>query len=150
MVNKEMMLPRVSRTFHGRDIFAPAAAHLANRIPPKEFGPEIATIVTPRFAETIEKKNEIVGEVLFIDDFGNIITNITEEELRAIKTKESVHIRINERELKLHLRRTYSKAKQNEPFAIIGSHNFIEISMNRGNAALELKTQDGDKLAVHT
>ncbi len=146
IINRKFMLPRISHTFHGRDIFAPAAAHLANGTPTTEFGPEIHKIITPEFTKVTHRKNMLIGEILHIDGFGNIITNLTRKELEQLNIKDVVHVALKNFELKLKLRKAYAEAKTREPLAIIGSHNFLEISINQGNAANKFKTKIGDKI----
>jgi S-adenosylmethionine hydrolase len=73
LTNPKFMLPQVSSTFHGRDIFAPAAAYLDQGVQAKEFGPEITDVVTPKFAAVEHRGDVLVGEVLDVDDFGNVI-----------------------------------------------------------------------------
>ncbi len=149
ILNRKLMLPKISATFHGRDIFAPAAAHLANGTPPSEFGPEIREIVTPEFAKTIRRKDMLVGKVIHIDNFGNIITNLGEKELELMDVKDVVNIQVKNVRLKLKLCKAYAEAKLQEPLAIIGSHNFLEISINQGNAAEKFKTKNGDKVTLY-
>ncbi len=146
--NPKFMLSRISSTFHGRDIFAPAAAHLANGIPAEEFGPETTEIVKPRFAEITKINGELIGEVIHIDDFGNIITNLGERELRLIGIKRTIRIDLEDTNLQLQLFEAYAEADSQEPFAIIGSHNFLEISINQGNAAKRIQARVGDKITL--
>jgi hypothetical protein len=147
--NRKLMLPKISNTLHGRDIFAPAAAHLADGTSPSEFGQEIHNIVTPEFAKIIRRKNMLVGEVLHTDSFGNIITNLGEKELDLIGAKSMVDIRLKNVRLKLKLCKAYAEAKPQKPLAIIGSHNFLEISINQGNAAQNFKAKIGDKITLY-
>jgi S-adenosyl-L-methionine hydrolase (adenosine-forming) len=79
--NPKFMLPQVSSTFHGRDVFAPAAAHLDKGIKPSEFGPEITEAATIKFASVERRNSSLIGEIWHIDDFGNIITNISQKDL---------------------------------------------------------------------
>jgi len=88
LTNPRFMLPSVSSTFHGRDVFAPAAAHLANGVDTTEFGPEIRDVVKPKFTKVMLRAGELVGEVLHVDIFGNIITNINEREVERVQTGE--------------------------------------------------------------
>jgi len=81
ITNRKFMLPKVSNTFHGRDLFAPAAAHLANNVSPTEFGPIARDFVKPDFARATRSETALNGEVLHIDEFGNIITNISDPEM---------------------------------------------------------------------
>lgn len=149
ITNPKFMLPKISDTFHGRDVFAPAAAYLAKDTPPSEFGPEIHKIITPKFAKIAARKNVLIGEVIHIDGFGNIITNFREEELKLANIKGMVNIRFNDTKLKLKLCKAYSEVKAQKPLAIIGSHNFLEISVNKGNAAETFKVKIGDKIKLY-
>ncbi|MGC9346161.1 MAG: SAM hydrolase/SAM-dependent halogenase family protein, partial [Candidatus Bathyarchaeales archaeon] len=116
----------ISNTFHGRDIFAPAAAHLANGTPSSEFGPEIHKIVKPKFAKITKRKNMLTGEVIHIDGFGNIITNFREKQLESMGIKTAVNIKLKNTRLKLKLCKAYAEVEAQKPLAIIGSHNFLE------------------------
>ena len=79
--NPKFMLTKVSSTFHGRDVFAPAAAHLDRGVKPSEFGPEITEAATIKFPSVVRRNSSLIGEVWHIDDFGNIITNISQKDL---------------------------------------------------------------------
>ena len=148
--NSQLMLSKVSNTFHGRDIFAPAAAHLLNGVKPEEFGPEIHEAAKPEFAKIKRKNGVLVGEVLHVDGFGNIITNISEEEVAQSHFEGSVSVELPSRKLKLKLCKSYGETNPREPIALIGSHSFLEIALNQGNAAKRFKTRIGDKITVLT
>jgi len=148
ITNSRFMLPRVSSTFHGRDVFAPAAAHLANGVQPTEFGPEIRDAVKPAFTKVTLRKDVLVGEVLHVDNFGNIMTNISEKEIARIRMKDVVNVELTNHKLKLKLCKAYGEATPQEPLALIGSHNYLEIAINQGNAAAEFKTKLGDKIKL--
>jgi len=147
--NPKFMLSRISNTFHGRDVFAPAAAHLANGILPSDFGTEIHKIVIPKFAKITKTKTTLTGEIIHIDGFGNIITNLREKDLELMGIKKTVNLKIKNTRLKLKLCKAYSEVKAQQPLAIIGSHNFLEISMNQGNAAENFQTRVGDKVTLY-
>jgi hypothetical protein len=147
--NLKLMMPNVSHTFHGRDIFAPAAAHLAAGVPPERFGSEIRDFVVPEFAKILRRKDVLVGEVLHVDDFGNIITNFRETEISQINSTTSINLKLKNTRLRLKLCKAYADVKPREPLAIIGSHNFLEISINQGNAAEKFKVKDGDKATLY-
>jgi len=148
--NRRYMLQKISRTFHGRDIFAPAAAHLANGIPPEDFGPEIKDYMVPEYSKAIIEKDGIIGEILYIDDFGNLITNISEETLAKIDLREGDLIKLSFRNKSFRLKicKAYGEVNAGEPLAIIGSHNFLELSVNLGNAAKYFGLSIGDKLRL--
>jgi S-adenosylmethionine hydrolase len=144
------MLPHVSFTFHGRDVFAPAAAHLANATPPTDFGAEIKDYVIPAFAAPILKARELTGEVLHIDDFGNIITNVASKNLEKMEAKRRkfLTVRLKNKTLKIRFCKTYGDSPVKDLLALIGSHDFLEIAVNQGNASKKLKTKAGDVLTV--
>lgn len=148
ITNSEFMLPKVSSTFHGRDIFAPAAAHLAKGIHPAEFGPETHQMVSPKYAQIIRRRDALEGQVIHIDDFGNIVTSFTEKELKTMKTKDKLNVKVGDTELTLKLCKTYADVKGQQPLAIIGSHNFLEISVNQGDAANTFKVRVEDKVVL--
>jgi hypothetical protein len=148
ITNSEFTLPRVSSTFHGRDIFAPAAARLANGRSPPELGPEIHHMMSPEFARIVRRKDALEGQVIYIDDFGNIITSFTEKELETVKIKGKLSVKVGNTELTLKLRRAYGDVEKQQPLAIIGSHDFLEISVNQDSAANVFDMQVGDKVVI--
>ena len=149
ITNPKFMLPKISATFHGRDIFAPAAAFLSKGVSPSEFGREIRKIVTPRFAKIVRKGNMLTGEVVHVDSFGNIVTNFTEKELEWASAKDTLKIKLKEYELNLKLCKAYAEVKPKKPLAIMGSHDFLEISVNCGNAAETFKVKPEDKVTLY-
>jgi S-adenosylmethionine hydrolase len=148
LTNPRFMLPKVSSTFHGRDIFAPAAAHLLNGVKPAEFGPEIHQAVKPAFAKVTRRNGMLVGEVLHVDGFGNVITNINEKEVAQSRVKDAVNVELAGCKLKLKFCKAYGEIKLHEPLALIGSHGFLEISVNQGSAAEKFETKPGDKIKL--
>ncbi len=146
--NRRLMLPEVSDTFHGRDVFAPAAAHLAKGVLPAEFGPVTHSLVEPDFGRVIRRGSTLVGEVLHIDGFGNIITNISEREIVPLNMREYLHVALNDHELQLEISKTYGEGKRHQLLALAGSHGFLEIAINQGNAAKKLGANAGDKIRI--
>jgi len=148
--NAEFMLKRVSKTFHGRDVFAPVAAYLAKGQALSEMGLEINGYLVPEFAEPSVKAGRIDGEVLHIDDFGNVITNISAKHLSEIAVKEGnyLSIKLNKKSARLKYCSTYGKVKVNELLTLIGGHGFFEVAMNQGNAAAKLKAKKGTGIRV--
>lgn len=142
-----LMLNRVSSTFHGRDIFAPAAAHLANGVPLGEFGPVIGDIMRPTFTKVIKDKGKLEGEVLHVDSFGNIITNIDERSFDYSR-RPTVQIELPKCKLQLKLSKTYTDVKLHQPLMLIGSQGYLEIAVNQGNAADQLQVKPGDKISL--
>jgi S-adenosylmethionine hydrolase len=148
ITNPRLMLRKVSSTFHGRDIFAPAAAHLASGVNPAEFGLEIREAAKPDFTKVTRRKDMLVGEVLHVDNFGNIITNINEKEIARIRVKDAVNVELPHYKLKLKLCKAYAEAKPQEPLALIGSHSYLEVAINQGDAAVKFNTKAGDKVTI--
>ncbi|GAP93746.1 SAM hydrolase/SAM-dependent halogenase family protein [Leptolyngbya sp. NIES-2104] len=141
-----------SATFHGRDIFAPVGAHLANGVPLQTLGTEIdlGSIVRLLIPDVIETETELRGVIQAIDHFGNLITNISGEKVRAaFGTRErdrAWNIRVNQA---IYAgKKTYADAAIGEIIGLIGSHGWIELAMNRGNAQSFLKLKVGDAIAV--
>jgi S-adenosylmethionine hydrolase len=124
----------VSRTFHGRDIFAPVAAHLANGVSPSHLGARIDDYLRIHtFWPTRHSKRSWTGQVLKIDRFGNLISNFSEAEYGEIKTRPFSLAIGTEKIQRLAL--NYAEVPFGEPVAIIGSSGFVEICVNQGNAA---------------
>jgi S-adenosylmethionine hydrolase len=143
--NPKFMLPKISSTFHGRDVFAPAATYLEMGMKPSEFGPEISDAINPEFVKVEKINGSFTGEVLYIDGFGNIITNITQKEVADAK---SVKVKFPNFSLALAFKKTYSEAKFQEPITLFGSHGFLEIALNQDNVAEKLHVTAGDKIQV--
>jgi S-adenosyl-L-methionine hydrolase (adenosine-forming) len=145
LTNPKFMLADVSSTFHGRDIFAPAAAYLDKGVAPKEFGPEITDAVAPTFAAVECKDGSLFGEVLYVDGFGNVITNLAQNEL---STSKAVKVNLHHISLQLTVTKTYAQAKPQEPVALIGSHGFLELALNQGNFAEKYRVRAGDRIEI--
>ena len=145
LTNPKFMLSKVSCTFHGRDVFAPAATHLDMGVKPSEFGPEIRDLFVPEFASVIRKNGSLIGEVLHVDGFGNVITNITSREIAQSKR---VNIKLQNLSQNFTFGKTYAIAKPQQPLALIGSHGFLEIALNQGSAAAKFHAAAGDRIEV--
>ena len=143
--NPKFMLPKVSATFHGRDIFAPAAAYLDIGVKPAEFGPEIAGGVMPEFARVKRGDGSLIGEILHVDGFGNIITNISQNEMVQAKT---INIKLHNISLNIAFGKTYAQTKSREAIALIGSHGFLEIALNQASAVEKFNAAAGEKIEV--
>lgn len=145
--NKDFMLNEISNTFHGRDIFAPVAAHLFNGVLPPLFGSKIKKIVKPIFTEIKRTSKSIIGQVLHIDEFGNIITNIHDSDINPKPKKKMITIEFPTSRMKVRLCNSYSYVNLGELLILIGSHSFLEISANQSNAAEITNIKVGDKIA---
>jgi S-adenosylmethionine hydrolase len=135
----------MSHTFHGRDIFAPVAGWLSKGTPPSEFGPQIQDILTLKLPLPKRKGHHVLGTILRIDKFGNLITNLTAKDFPE-PVREFV-LRIAGREIRQHLS-TYAEAKTNAPFTIFGSSGYLEISVHQGSAAIVLKVSGQEEFEL--
>lgn len=148
ITNSELMLKSgISATFHGRDIFAPAGAHLSKGTPIESVGPRISDFVDLDFGNFGIDGPFLLGEVIFADNFGNVITNIPEDIILKFSTFGS-KVEVNGRRVPFVY--TYGFVGQEEPLALIGSHSFLEIAVNKGNAALQFGLKSGDRIAIKT
>ena len=140
----ELRLPRVSRTFHGRDVFAPAAAHLARGVPPARFGAAVDDPVRLPWPEVHAVGGAVAGAVLHVDRFGNLITSIAAEAVEALGAEASIHIAGR----RLPLVGTYADLPLGAAGALIGSSNRLEVAVREGSAAVVLKARRGTPVAV--
>jgi len=131
--NPKFFLSRICTTFHGRDIFAPVAAHLSLGVRPSLMGKKIDSWVELDVGKAKRAGDELVGEIVHIDCFGNLISNIDEDHLRRFAQRQALNIRIGRKILKA-LKRGYWEEKKNEPMALLGSGGFLEVSVREGNA----------------
>ena len=147
LTKQKYFLPKVSMTFHGRDIFAPIAAHLSLGIKPNAFGYRTNSLQEFGFQKPINKEGKLLGEVLHIDAFGNLISNIDEEKLfKFIKGRPFV-IRAGRKAIQ-GLKKGYLEGRKGELIALLGSSGFLEISVNEGNAQKTLKVKRGDPIRI--
>jgi S-adenosylmethionine hydrolase len=140
--NAKLMRREISRTFHGRDVFAPAAAHLAKGVPPARFGKRIEDFLRNFLVKPQQMARRVWGgSILRIDRFGNLITNLPIEQFPDVKTRP-FELRVGlERIHRLAL--TYSETMIGEVFAIVGSSGYIEVAANQASAAKTLGCSSG-------
>ena len=146
--NESFMLPNFSRTFEGRDIFAPTAAHLANGVEIDEFGPQIDNFLNLSIAKPENKGGVLLGETIYIDDFGNITTNISEEMLREIAIGASIEVTVGNTSKRCLFRKTYGEVPVGSPLLTLGSIGFLEVAVNQGSAKFLFKAKVGDKVSL--
>jgi S-adenosylmethionine hydrolase len=132
----------VSQTFHGRDVFAPVAAHLAMGVAPARFGKRIGDYVRLDFARPARTApKQWTGVILKIDRFGNLITNFASEVSKRL-AREPFEIRIGTHCVSV-LASNYAEMRAGELFVIAGSAGFLEVSMNQASAAASIGVQPG-------
>jgi S-adenosylmethionine hydrolase len=138
----------VSNTFHGRDIFAPVAAWLSKSWATASFGEEITDFVRFAIPKPKTAGNTVKGIVLRTDNFGNLITNLRAEDVPALVAPDTKFtIRVGNATVKKIIP-TFAQGTAAEPFAIIGSSGYIEICVNKGNAAKTIGAGRGGEVTV--
>jgi S-adenosyl-L-methionine hydrolase (adenosine-forming) len=140
----EYRLPSVSRTFHGRDIFAPAAAHLAAGVAPERFGPAVRDPVRLAWPTVRAVAGAVAGAVLHVDRFGNLVTSIRGEVLDDVG--QGARIRLAGRPLPLVS--TYGELEEGQAGALVGSSGRLEIAVREGSAAARFKARRGTPVVV--
>ncbi len=146
ITEEEYCLPRVSSTFHGRDIFAPVAGHLSLGVSADSVGAQVTDIVELSFGEFQVSDEEVRGEVLYVDRFGNLVTNVPAESFPSwISVGRVVEMDLGGHH-ELQVQRSYSAVKSGQPFVTTSSDGFLEIAVNRGSAAKLFQSEQGDLL----
>ncbi len=139
--NPEFRLEHISSTFHGRDIFAPAAAHLSLGVQPGELGPITSEYDEGQIKHPVIQPDKITGEILFFDHFGNAITNVPENQF-----EKNMSVYIDNTRIPFHA--AYSDAEENVPLCLTGSHNHLEIAVRNGNAREQLSLKKGQIITL--
>ena len=151
--NTRYFLEPVSRTFHGRDIFAPVGAHLSRGLDIKTLGPSLdqenlvhLKILTPYISDD----NRLVGTVVWFDRFGNCISNIDAALVKQMDKSGSgkmLEIKIGEHTIK-GISLSYAETEPQSPLAIIGGLGYLEIALNKGNAKHALGIEKGETVTL--
>jgi S-adenosylmethionine hydrolase len=129
---------RVSATFHGRDVFAPVSAHLSEGVGLEEFGPGVSDPILFEFSKPrINEDGSITAEIIYIDHFGNLITNLVQHDL-----PERFRIEVEGRQIGKHCK-FFAESEPAELISIVGSTGFLEIAVNQGSAQNLLKAKIG-------
>ncbi|NLW49619.1 MAG: SAM-dependent chlorinase/fluorinase [Candidatus Brocadiaceae bacterium] len=146
----QYFLKERSATFHGRDVFAPVAAHLAEGVEPQKLGPArkaLESLHLPRPVRCAD--GSLRGEIIYIDHFGNLITNIRRATLdRSFGgPPEQLQLRVKRR-LVPGIRSTYADGADGELLALVGSSGHLEVAVNGGSAARMLGCEKGDSVSL--
>jgi S-adenosylmethionine hydrolase len=145
--NTKFWLPKPSHTFHGRDILAPVAAHLAAGVEPVKLGSGLESLLMLDWPQPVVSSSGVAGEVLFIDSFGNLITNIGQAEIDAIGEPAALIIDCGRRKIR-GIVSTYGAAMLGETVALFDSQGRLEIAVVGGNAARDLHVAVGEHVFV--
>lgn len=146
--NDAYFLLPVSRTFHGRDVFAPVASHLSRGVPIRKLGPALKDFVRLDWPEPRKRRGGFEGEVVYIDRFGNAITNLESRLLRG-SNRASCEVYAKRRRV-CPLSTFFQEAVPKTPIALIGSSGFLEIAVNGGSAERLLGVRIGARVVLRT
>ena len=144
LAEADYRLPEVSRTFHGRDVFAPAAAHVATGVDPSRLGPRLVDPVRLAWPEVRAVAGAVAGAVVHADRFGNLITSIHARTVEPLDA--DVFIRVGGREVPLV--GTYADTSVGRPGALVSATGRLEIAVREGNAATLLRARRGTPVMV--
>jgi hypothetical protein len=149
VVNPNILARQIAPTFHGRDIMAPAAAHLARGGKLGDLGPPTDRVEMLSLPQTERMADHSMrGEVIYVDGFGNLITNLGRDELvHTLNSRPGAHVWLGDRDLG-PIRQTYGQVEAGHGIALIGSAGMLEIAVNRGDAADQFGVQVGSPVLV--
>ena len=153
ITNSSYFLASISRTFHGRDIIAPVGAHVAGGVALRKLGAEMDlqdAVRLDNLYARISENGEVVGKIVFIDDFGNLITNIDVthlSEVYRLGLEKKIQAKVGPHVIE-GISETYASVPSKTPVALIGSRGYLEIAVNKGDAASVLKAAKGDSVRV--
>jgi S-adenosylmethionine hydrolase len=149
ITNETLFRPgQVSATFHGRDIFGPVAGHLARGTPFADVGPVLKKLLILPLPTASAVGDKVTGQVMHIDHYGNVITNIQKGQLGSLDKSSLVKLTLGTRALSLPLVPTYAAAPDKRPFLVLNSDDDLEIAYKEGSAATALKAEVGQKIVV--
>jgi S-adenosylmethionine hydrolase len=144
--NEQYFLRDISRTFHGRDIFAPVAAHLSCGTPISKLGPRVKDLNRIPWPQSSRTRSRADGEVVYLDQFGNAITNIAGESIADWLNRQPLVYLRGKRVCRVGS--YYWSVSKGVPIAVVGSTGFLEIAINGGNAARQYGIRIGDSVTV--
>lgn len=147
ITNEKYFLRPVSDTFHGRDVFAPVAAYVSKGEDIHKFGEPISSLKNLELPQPKVKRNELTGELIYIDRFGNLISNIDKDTLNNFIKNKKFKICIKDKIID-KLSHNYSEAPKKKPIALIDSFDYLEIAISCDSASDYLQVDKGEKIKV--
>ena len=147
--NRRFMRTNISNTFHGRDVFAKAAAEIAKGSDLRKVGSIVSKLVRLRIPEVSVSKNGLTCTVLYIDSFGNIVTNVPEELVQSLPLRYSGTITVGgprQRNARAIPARSYLDIPLRKVGIVVGSQGYLEIALREGSAADKLKVKVADRV----
>lgn len=149
ITNQNLMIKNVSNTFHGRDVFTPVAANILNGVMFDQIGPIINDYINLDFGKFDIRDKTANGKTIYIDSFGNIVTNIDGVRLtNVLNYDKKIMLFLGDKRLEIPFVKSYNFVKKGELLATIGSSNLLEISLNQGNAAKKLQVKPDEDIKI--
>jgi S-adenosyl-L-methionine hydrolase (adenosine-forming) len=152
LANPEYALATISRTFHARDLFAPATAHLARGVPIEELGPPLdpESLVTLDLPKPQLSDGEALATVLYIDSFGNIVLNLTREDVERIDIVSGTRVELEHAGERYYAvsARTFADARPGDVILYEDSYGNMSVAISRGSAARMLHASPGQRIRV--
>ncbi len=145
--NTEYFLDSISHTFHGRDLFAPAAAYLAKGVNPQDFGPQVTDPVRLELPGYEIENDRLQGEILWVDNFGNCITNLSETLISDWAQGTTFQIYAAS-EIITQVSNSYEAVSSGKGLAIYSSMRYLEIACNQARADLTMGLARGDSIVL--
>lgn len=149
--NRRFLLPDQSSTFHGRDVFAPVAAHLWNGTGLLRLGSLITDMIELALPDPVEHDDELLGAVIYVDTYGNLVTNLPRSLVEAFRARfptRTLLVRIRHN-APVVVSRTYGDVPRQAPLALFGSFEMLEIAVREGSAAEAFAAGPGVEVRVH-
>jgi len=147
LTQSRYFLPSITQTFHGREIFAPVAAHLSLGLSLESLGPAVRDLTKLAIPQPYIERAVLHGQIIRVDNFGNLVTNIPERELMDFLA--SCPPRIEAGKLVIRkLSNIYADCEEGEPLALINSSNLLELAVNLGRASEYIGLKNGEILGA--
>jgi S-adenosyl-L-methionine hydrolase (adenosine-forming) len=146
--NRQLWSETVSFTFHGRDVLAPVAAHLCRGVSPDDLGPPIVDLATIRWPEANVHPDRLAGEVLYVDSFGNLITNIDAALLDRLGARSERIVECSGARIS-GVQATYGLSRTGEVVALVDSQGRLEVAVVNGSASERLEAREGTTVLVY-
>ena len=152
IVNEDYLLKPISQTFQGRDVFAPAAAHIANGVDPSELGPPVSLddLVSLEIPEAWIHDDHLHAEVLQVDRFGNLQLNVSHEQLARVglENKSRLEVRMEGHRLQVAFGSTFADVKAGDFVLIEDSYEHLSLAVNKGDARARLRARSGSTVII--
>jgi S-adenosylmethionine hydrolase len=153
LANPAYALEAISRTFHGRDLFAPAAAHLARGVPIEELGPPLApdALVRLDLPQPELRSDRIIATILYVDSFGNIALNLTREHVNEVGIVPGTQVELDLAGERVYAvaARTFADARPGDIMLYEDSYRNMSVAISNGNAAEMLHARAGQPIRIN-